>query len=238
MATYSARTLITTALEDIAVVGDGETVPAAKMASGLQRLNTILGNLFALGIGVFATTKENFTLTANDPTYTIGSGGDFDTVRPNQVLGGFIRIGTTDHPVTTIFERDYRRLSLKSLTGRPRQVFYQPEYPLGIINLFYTPDSAYDYHIWMNKPLAEISSLSTALTLPPEYKLMLETRLAIISAPRYGKRVPRELKDTAREAYDNVVSLNAARQSGPVDLDVSYFNNSYGYGAYSAFHSG
>ena len=237
MAVYSANTLIAAMYRKITVVAKGETPTASQLVDGLEGFNAILANLSALGVVVFANTLENFPLVIGTASYTIGEGGDFDTVRPNQVLGGYIKDGGYDYRVETIFEGPYRRLVNKTLVERPRHMFYQPEYPLGIMNLYGTPDSAYDYHFWSSKPLTEITKPFDALVLPPEYRRMFIFNLAVDMAPEYGKAIPPAVAMVARSSYRNVISLNASRKAAPADLDITYLNRGYyGRGAWEGFN--
>ena len=220
MPTYSARTLITASYRKITVKPLGETLGGEILVVGLENLNTLLFNLAAMGITIFSSVKENFSLVTGTTDYTIGDGGTFDTIRPNEVLGGYIRDADFDYPVTTIFEKDYRRIRHKQSQGRPRNVYFQPEYPLGILSFYFNPDQAYDYHIWSLKHFAEIteSNIAAALVFPPEYRRYLVYNLAVDSAPEWGKPVPASVERTALKTERNVVSLNAARRAGPVAI--------------------
>jgi len=179
----SVRDVIRSSLRKIGAVAAGETPTAAEEQDALKAFNSLLENWFGEGVVVFASVKETKTLTASDAEYTWGSGGDITTTRPNEVLGAFIRDGTTDHPIDIIGERQYRGISDKSTEGRPEKLFYQPEYPLGKIYLYFTPNSAYALHLWSRKVLAEVTAIAGDVAFPPQYKRAIEFNLAVDIAP-------------------------------------------------------
>ena len=76
-------TLIKAAFRVIGVTASGETPTDGEMADGLEALKFMLRHWSNSNTRIYYTTKD--TLTLNGATsYTIGSGGDCNTVRPDE----------------------------------------------------------------------------------------------------------------------------------------------------------
>src|SRR5437762_2811451 len=78
----TALTLITDAFEELNVFMPGEAIPAVDGQKGLRILNAMIGQWAQERLTIPAVIRETFDLMANQASYTIGDGGDFDTVRP------------------------------------------------------------------------------------------------------------------------------------------------------------
>ena len=85
--------LIGSSLRKIGALSSGETIETTRQAEALTALQSMLRSWGAVSSNVFATVKENHTLTAGIGTYTWGSGGDISSARPNQVTGAYILEG-------------------------------------------------------------------------------------------------------------------------------------------------
>lgn len=151
-----------------------------KKSYGLEALNMMLSNWSAEGLMVYAVTKENFTLTIGQAEYTIGSSGDFNTVRPLEIVDAFIRDSSnTDYPVKLGTAGRYNDIVNKGEDNRPTELYYTPEYPLGKIYLNAEPDKADTLYLDSRKHLTEISAITDTISLPDEYKRALKYNLAM-----------------------------------------------------------
>ncbi|MCK4830393.1 hypothetical protein KA005_82510, partial [bacterium] len=76
-------------------------------------------------------TKESFTMVVGQAEYTVGSGGDFDTVRPMSIRSAYL-VDSDDYtyPLAIIADTDYNRIGIKTLDGRPTKSYYINEYSL------------------------------------------------------------------------------------------------------------
>jgi len=219
------RDLIKGALRAYGAIATGQTPSAALMKDCLESLNLMLKAWSARRLFIYHTEWENFTLTAGTASYTIGSGGDFDTTRPNKIQGAFIRDdGGTDHPVDVIGEDRYRRLTLKSNQTRPDRLHYDPNYPLGKIYLYPTPADAEALHLFSLKTLTTFTSLSATIQVPGEYEEALKFNLAVRLAPEDGMTVSQDVKDLAKDGRDTIRRINAANQVESIPLDDPILN--------------
>lgn len=190
MPTQTLLEVITEAYKKAGIVPDNATLSASKADKGKNDLNTLLGLWSAEGLLIYAGTLEYFTLVAGTASYTIGDGATFDSTRPEKILQWFIRDSSgNDYTDTEIWGKErYLNEPSKTTTGRPWGLWYNPTYPNGTIYLYPTPDAAESLYIYSEKPLSEIASLATSVTLPNEYLIALQTNLGVLLCA--GKKQP------------------------------------------------
>jgi len=184
MATVTAQTIVKTALRKA-----GDTFASAdNQANALVDLNAMIGQWSAESLMVPSITTENFTLSANDGEYSIGSGGDFDTVRPVKIEGAYLKDSNGyDYPLSPMSREAYNAIVDKTTQSRPEQYLYIQSYPLGKILFDYLPDSVYTFYFDSIKPLTEFSTLTATVNLPDEYKMALIYNLVLLIADDLGK---------------------------------------------------
>lgn len=216
----TVRDLIKGAMRPIGIFAAGELPSPAELMDALESLNMMLAGYSAQHILIYAITKESFDLVPGQPAYTIGTGGNFDTVRPKRIEGAFIRdLGGFDYPVHVRGMEEYRLIGLKSTPGRPGRLFYNPTSPLGTIYTYPVATVAEALHIECYKPLTGILTLDDELTLPLEYEEFVKYNLCVRIAPEYGKGVSAEVAALAEDARYTIVSLNAENNQEPVETD-------------------
>lgn len=208
----TASEIIEAALQELGILVSGGTPSANDLAWSLGKLNRMLRSWSTDGINLHHRNEESFSLTSGTPSYTIGTGATFDTVRPDAIEQAFIRDSNHDYPIDVRPIAEYWGLVEKTTEGRPVNLYYNTTYPSGTINLYYTPDSNYSMHILSQKPLTTYVSGLAEVSLPGEYEDMLVLNLAIRLASRYGSSVSPELHLDAKTAFSNVRALNLAGQ--------------------------
>lgn len=232
--------IISSALRKIGGLSSGETIEASRQAEALTALKVMLRSWGALGLNVFATVKENCTLTGGTGSYTWGVGGTINSSRPNQVTGAYIlESGSTTHPVDVIAEGTYRGISVKDTLGIPTSLFFHPNYPLATVYLYPVPDSAYVLCLDSFKPFVEVSSFNLTtdtISFPSYYEEPIIYNLAIRLAPEYGKTVSNEVGAIAKSSYDNMVLANST--AGRVEQIFIHVPASAPYGAGYSINSG
>jgi len=224
--------LIEASLRKIGVTPSGEGIEPARLDDGLAALQSMLRSWGAVSSNVFATIKENFTLTAGVGNYSWGTGGSINTARPNQVTGAYIlEGGTTTHPVDIITEGAYRGISVKDITGLPYSLFFHSNYPLASLYLYPVPDSAYVLYLDSYKPFTETGSFgltTDTIVFPSYYEEPIIYNLAIRLAPEYGRSVSSEVAAIAKSSLDSLINANV---SGRVEQIYIHVPASGSYGA-------
>lgn len=159
-----------------------------QLDEALTALNQMINIWNAENLMVYDIVKESFTLTSGTSIYTIGSGGDFDTDRPQKIIDAFIRDDSDcDHPVdVTMTEKEYNAIYEKGVDQRPERLYYRPSYSLGYIYFDSEPDSAETLYLDSWKQIDELAALTTTVSLPKEYESALRFNFAVFIAPEYG----------------------------------------------------
>jgi len=182
-----------------------------QLDEALEALNGMLNLWNAERLMVYAVTKESLTLVVGTGTYTIGSGGTFDTVRPQKLLSAYIRdTNSLDYPVdVSMTENEYNSISDKTETGRPEHLYYSPEYPLGKIYFDLIPEVGETFVLDSWKQITEFASLEATITLPKEYEKALRFNLALDLAPEYGVELDKTVIQQAALSKIIIENINA-----------------------------
>ena len=178
---------------------------SAQTASALISLNNMVSSWGAESL-MYAVVSESKAMTIGDSEYTIGSGGQWDTVRPIRIASCFLRHADHfDFPVRVLAGRDYNLMGNKSFSARPDMVYLLAEYPLAKLIFNAAPDYAYEMYCEFVKNFTEFALTSTTVTLPPEYKEALTLNLAVSLAEDWGRSIA------------NSVIANAVRTKGIIE---------------------
>jgi len=191
-----AQAIIKAALRDIGVASPGFTISPSDEADALEDLNHIIDSLSTVSTSQFERTRESFPLVADQAEYTIGSGGDFNTTRPEEVHLVWLEDLNTD-PITyemeLIVSRRYDNIQLKGTGTIPNRAHYDPQHPLGKFFIYPTPsssESGWNFFIDSMKAIAQFTDLTTDNPLPAEYFQFLRYQLGLVLASPFGKVLP------------------------------------------------
>lgn len=208
----TARELITRSFRKAKILARGENLTAEEANDGLAELNALLSSWSTEGLMAYSRVSENFTLTPNDGEYTIGSGGDFNTIRPMFISSAFVRDSGTDYALSIISEEAYNAIPDKDQTGIPRSLVFDNGNPLAKIKLYPYPSSNYTLHLLSEKPLTSISTLDTVLSFPSGWEDALDYNLQVRLSPQYGQEVDAVMLKTAQQSKSNIMRVvNRAR---------------------------
>lgn len=230
----TARELITRSMRLVEIIGQDETPEASELNDALLTFNEMLSFWSAEYAPVFLETKESFSLTSNDGEYTIGSGADFNTVRPLRILHAFVRDGSNDYPLEIIDQAEYAAIGDKTEQGSyPDFLYYDANYPTGKIFLWPLPGAGYTLHLYSEKPLTEPATLDDVLVLPPGHSMAYRFNLAVILAPEWGKEPPRTVENIARKTKLAIENANRENDFYRVRSDDALLvNNNGAYDVY------
>lgn len=183
-----------------------------ELDDGLEEVNNML-SIWGLDYLFPYVTRESFTLTIGTDTYTIGSAGNFNTVRPIQISNVYLRDTSgsddIDYPIDILSKEEYGDISLKGQSNRPTKLYYIPEYPLAKIIFNYAPDKAYTILFEFVKNFVEGASTATTVPLPNEYKAPIVYNLAVMLAQNKKIRL------------DNTVLIMAERYKDLMDTMIA-----------------
>ena len=203
----TALDLVTSAMKIAGVLGQNETPTSSEALDGFIALNDFLDSLSINRTNIFTIAQNNFPLTNGVETYTIGSGGVFDTTRPIKIDNAFIRINSVDFPLREINKQDYDAIAYKTNGSFPQYYYYEPSFPLGSITIYGVPTQGSIYlDTWT--PLTQFANLTTAYSFPLGYYRMLRYNLAKEIAPLYRVSMTQEAQIIATESLANIENRN------------------------------
>lgn len=239
----TAKDLIQDALERLGVYAPGETISDADAERGLNVLNDMMDSWSNESLTCYAIKEQSGTLVVGKNSYTVGTGGDFAVDRPLKILDGpgtayILDTNSFKYPVQVVQRDTWNRIASSANTSVtsniPDTMFYDPQYPLGIINLFPTPNITYTLYWDSYAPFSDFSSLTAVMSLPPGYKLAIESNLALEISPYFKPDTwspPPLLLRTARLSKANVKRTNSRLNVAVFDPEIvarsSYIYNIY-----------
>lgn len=184
----TARELIKKSMQKVGILTKGETPSDDEANDALDSLNALLSSWANDSLVIYARTWETFNLVGGTSTYTIGSGGTFNTVRPIDIISSYLRSGTIDYNIAMITDEAYNSITLKSVQGLPEFLNFDNAYPLANIRLYPIPAAAYSLFLLSEKPITAISTLDTDIILPNGFERAIVYNLALELAPEYQQQ--------------------------------------------------
>lgn len=215
----NARSIIEKAARKIHVLGRGQTMAADEVNDALDMLNDMLGSLSADVDYIFNNVRETFSLTGAT-SYTIGTGGDFNTARPIEITALYLSVGGIDYPLKQIGPAEYADIGFKAIQGVSEAFYYENNTPLARLFFYPVATAGYTVTIYSLKALTEFADLTTDYDLPEGAVDMLVYNLAVRMAPDYEKEASDTVKRIAQQTRGNMAVYNK-RHSYPVsEIDV------------------
>lgn len=195
MANPTALEIVTDSLELLQVYAPGEIISDADAERMLTTLNDMLDSWSNLTLACYRILEQSFVLIPGQQQYTVGTGGYITGGRPLKVLDGpgtaYVQDFNGNNYAVTVVARDqwnlYGNRSILITSDFPDTLFYDPQFPLGIINVMPVPTIGYTMFFDSYAQLADLANLTAELSLPPGYKRAITTNLAVCAKPYFKK---------------------------------------------------
>jgi len=236
----TARTVLQLISDALSLAGHyapGEPIAAEDSDLALRLLQDLLAEWAGQTLTVPCLVLEAITLAAAKNSYSVGeaAGADLSTVRPEQIVGAFVRDSSNhDYSVSIIGERAYRLLEEKTArTGRPEWIWPNYTAPNMTIYTYPTPDAIEALSIQSIKTLTEpttlVQDLLATVSIPRVYHNALKFNLAVDLAPHYDKQLSPLTVARATQTLRTIKSLNIARRVEAANIEITtsgggYFN--------------
>jgi hypothetical protein len=238
--TTTPAQLISLALLDSGIIGQGQVASAADVNNAFTRLNMMLAQWARKRWLVWALSDVAFVSTGA-LSYSVGTGQDFDIARPARLEdGNFMRQLNTDSglaidytPLKLLASKEqYNRIALKTMGNFPNTVFYDPVYPVGQVYFWPVPEaSIYELHILVKTPIEAFTSLNQTVNMPDEYQAAILYNLIVRLRAAY--RLPADPVFVAL-AEDALNTIRQANTEVPtLRMPARLVNNRAGYNVYS-----
>lgn len=209
----TGRELVSAALRLIGAVASGETLEASEATDGLAAINRMISSWSTEGLLIYTKVREEFSLTPSTGSYTMGTGANFNTSRPLKIEAAAIEIQTNtpnyEVPLRILTVQEWAAITNKDLTSTiPTDLYPAGTYPNETLYLYPVPSAAHKLVLYSSKPLTEIATLDTSISLPPGYERALVFNGAMELAPEYGKTVDAMVLKGASESKANLKVAN------------------------------
>ena len=206
----TVSSLVDSSLRLIRAIDSGSSASTSELTDAVNALNMMLSGWSTGPHKIYAITRESFTLTAGTGSYTIGTGGDFNTTMPLRITSAFFRNDSTDYPLDIIHSSDYAKQPLKSLESWPSAIYFEPTVPLGTIIFDYVPNEAFTLYIYSHKEFTTYTTDGTdTISLPPGYERAIKYNLAVEICPEYKADVPPLVMKIAKDSLEDIKRLNS-----------------------------
>lgn len=208
--------LINAAARTAGILETGETAPASEMQDSLLLLNQIMEQFTIKGLLVYANDRLTFPLISNQQSYTIGTGGDFNTDRPFKIYSAGIINNTLEYPIailTTPQEWQQVNVSNTSLiinSAVSYYLFIAGAFPLNTLYLYPTPQTVpATLVLYIQSPLSNFANVFETVNFPDGYFEALVYSLAEKICIENGNPVSNDIKRQKQSSINNLISFNA-----------------------------
>lgn len=178
----TAADILNRAGRAIGYLGQTEVMTAADINAALAAFNAMLDSWSSSeSLIAYLQIQQNFPLTIGQQTYTIGTGGNWNTTRPQEIINAFIRDSNNlDYMMSVIPQDEWDAIGQKNITSQiPTTLFYYPSFPLGQINIFPVPLLSYQLYFDSTLDQVTFSTLTQALAMPLGYERAYVSNLAL-----------------------------------------------------------
>lgn len=205
--------LMNLALKQAGVLGLGQTATAEDTADTFKLLNMMLAQ-WSIRRNIVHQILDTAFIGTGASTYTVGPGSQFNMARPARVVGAFCRQLTTpglpvDYPLELIQSAtEFGRIPLKDMSSMPMAVWYDPQFPVGVLHVWPVPNNSYEVHIQTLSPITAFATPYDDIVLPPEYEEAIMYNLAGRLCLFYQIPVPQGLPGLASAALEALRAAN------------------------------
>jgi hypothetical protein len=226
----TAREIITKSLQKVGANFQNSGVTGDEATDALYALNALLSSLSNDSMMIYARVWQSFTLTPSTGSYTIGTGGVFNTDKPMLIVSSYLRDGTIDYTLSSITDEMYNeQISQKNTTGIPNYINSDNGNPLATIRLYPVPDKNYQLFLLSEKQLTQLA-LDDDVAFPAGWERMLIYNLAVDLYPEYGippdPLVVKIAEDSKRLVRANTIR-NRSMDSNPIMGKTGRFENGW-----------
>lgn len=237
----TAQDIINDAFLRMGVYAPGESIADSDSQRMLSILNDMLDQWSNENLACFAYSQQSGALTVNKAQYSIGTSGgaDFAITRPLKLQDGpgmaYIQDSNSNNYYVEVVPLDEWNLignrGSTTTSNVPNTLFYDPQFPLGLLNFWPTPNAGGYTAFWNSYlQLVDFAATSTAVSLPPGYKDALQKNLAVeawgdfLSGEPTGWRVKQAMDAKGNIKRTNIRPLRAVYDAEIVSRATGTYN--------------
>lgn len=170
--------LIREAYRSLNIIGERGSLTYEQLSQGLRYTNRLLDS-WNSRFGLPPTVSQSsFSTVADQQSYTIGSGGNVNTTRPQRIINATITNGDLTYPLQQINYREWMDIYDKTESSDvPVKFYYDANIPLGTIYLWPKPSQIVTFNYSQERNYSAYS-LGDSVSLTPGIERALVCNLA------------------------------------------------------------
>lgn len=205
----TGQSLIDRACRLLGVISSGESASTEESADGLIAMNAMIDSWRNDRLMAFSLSETSKAMVVGDSSYTIGSGGDFNTTRPTEIKHAYMIIGTTEYPVQICTDSEWYAIEDRTSTSDlVEKIWYNPTMSTGTVNVWPVPNATNTLYLVVKTPVADLTLVGT-VALPPGWEKAIAYNLAIELAPEFTVQVPPAVMKGATESLAAIKRTNS-----------------------------
>lgn len=220
--------LITRALRLLGAINVGSTPTADEQADALLALNAMVEAWANERLMMFTSAREVFSINAAQQVYQLGpTATDWIAARPQYIDAAGLLLANSDP--TQVLERPLRilrhneewaRVRMKAVQSTlPTMLYYEPDFPNGQVALWPVPNQNNQIAIYTPIAVAQFTSLTQTISLPPGYARALPYNLAVELSPEFDREPSAIVLAIAEGSKSAIKRANVPASMGRLRVD-------------------
>lgn len=206
--------LLNSSLRLLGVLASGEVPTASEQTDALNALTLMLDSMSNESLLIFSKVREVFPLVAGQQSYTFGTGGQWNSARPQKIENAAVQAyGTSpvaELPMKIITKDEYAAIVVKTVQSSvPLYLYNDDANPLSNVSIWPVSNVGINIVLYSWKSLASYATINTVITLPAGYLRMLKYNLAVEIAAEYGVQAPDDVIALALQTKKFIKQMNS-----------------------------
>lgn len=226
--------LVSLALKDMGVLGQGQTSAGPQAQDALASLNMLIEAWSTNRLLTHTITRVTWTIASGTADYTVGTGGTIDIARPSTMNYQGCNVAFIDTasnsaielPLWMLTDDAYEAIPQKPLAATyPTSWYYNPTYtssasPYGTLTLWPVPNVDTLTGVFYAPVAATTVALADTLALPPGYARFYRWNLAeeLLSAFAVPEAIAQRVMRNANESKADIEKVNTRLSDLGFDL--------------------
>jgi len=205
--------IITDAMQDAGLIAANEAPTDIEAQKVFRQLNRMLDLWSTEDLMIYNNVQEVFNLNSGQQSYTIGTGGNFNTLRPVDITAIYMRdVNGNDLPVSILTYDQYADIISKPIgSSIALSAYYNSSFPLSTITFWPVPtNTTYRAVIWSWKTLSQFTTLTDSVQFPPGFDEAIVANLALRAVISFQAPIPAGLDVWANESKAQLKRINVS----------------------------
>lgn len=224
----TALQIIEDALGLTNAVGSDQTLTNDEVSDCLRVFNDVMEEGSIYGFFPYAQANQTFSTVAAQAVYTVGTGGNWNTTRPEIVYEpAYATISGVSFPYAAITQAEYNLIGYKAQPGGgtdvPQYYLFLQAFPMATITLWPVPDAVLSVTFSFGRVLAQVTNAATAISFPQGYAKAFKYKLGVELPSVFGKSIDKypHVIQTQRETWGAIKRVNMVPQVLQYDSAIS-----------------